>query len=185
MAIKDATKNIIANELIAMIREMPIEKVRIGDLCRRCGADRRTFYYHFTDKYDLVAWIFMRDYMTSLEAEQGHFTLQHSINILEKMYHNRKFYRSVFSDNSQNAIRHYTYQFFYKLGTDAMKAHFGLDTLPPVMEYAVMSHSHATIEITMEWLLGEHDYTPEQFARLQYRFMPQELKEAYGIEGEY
>ena len=185
MAIKDATKNIFAGELIEMVKKMPIEKVRVGDLCKRCGADRRTFYYHFMDKYDLVAWIFTRDYTASLEAEQGNYTLQHSINILEKMYQNKEFYKAAFSDNSQNAIRHYTYKFFYDLGTDAMQKHFGLDVLPTDMEYAVISHSHATIEITMEWLLGKLDYTPEQFARLQYHFMPQDLKDAYGIEGEF
>lgn len=185
MAIKDATKNIIANELIAMVRKMPIEKVRVGELCKRCGADRRTFYYHFVDKYDLVAWIFMRDYMTVLESEQGNFTLEHVIKILEKMSRNRDFYKAVFSDNSQNAVRHYAFDFFYKLGTDAMKKHFDIEALSPVMDYAVLSHSHATIDITMEWLLGELDYTPEQFARLQYHFMPQDLKDAYGIEGNY
>lgn len=185
MAIKDATKSILANELIAMVRRMPLEKVRIGELCRRCGADRRTFYYHFMDKYDLVAWIFTRDYTASLEAEQGHFTLQHSINILKKLDENRDFYRTVFSDNSQNAIRDYTYNYFYKLGTGYMKQHFGMNELPIEMEYGVRSHSHASIEITMEWLKGEVNYTAEEFARLQYHFMPPELKEAYGIEGDY
>ncbi len=185
MAIKDATKSIFAQELIRMVRKTPLAKVRVSDLCARCGADRRTFYYHFIDKYDLVAWIFTRDYISSLEAEQGQFTLQHSINILGKMARNKDFYKAVFTDNSQNAVRHYTYSYFYKLGTDAMKEHFAIDILPPEMEYAVMHHSHATVEITIEWLLGEHDYTPEQFARLQYHFMPDDLKAAYGIVGEY
>ena len=185
MAIKNATKNIFAAELIKMVHEMPIEKVRVGELCKRCGADRRTFYYHFIDKYDLVAWIYARDYKTSLEAEQGKFTLQHSINILEKMYANREFYKAAFSDSSQNAIRKYAFTFFYDLGTNAMKKHFGLDSLPLEMEYGVRSHSHAAVEITLEWLKGEVNYTPEEFAMLQHHYMPQALKDAYGIEGEY
>ena len=53
------------------------------------------------------------------------------------------------------------------------------------MNYAVRSHAYACIGLTFEWLQGELDYTPEQFARLQYRFMPQKLKDAYGIKGDF
>lgn len=185
MSLHNMTKNIFASELINMVREMPFEKIRIGDLCKRVGANRRTFYYHFMDKYDLVAWIFARDYLESLEAEHGRFVLQHSINILEKMYSNRHFYRAVFSDTSQNAIRSYTYKFFVDQGTEAMKKHFGLEVLTIEMDYAVRSHAHACTELSFEWLKGDLKYTPEQFATLQYRYMPAELKAAYGIEGEY
>ena len=185
MAIKNATKNIFVSEFKKMLKEMPVEKVRIGELCKRCGADRRTFYYHFMDKYDLVAWVFMQDYSDALSAEQGLYTLQHNINILRKMYDDRAFYRAVYTDNSQNAIRHYLYQYFYDLGTEVMKKHFELETLPPEKDYAVRSHAYSCIGITMDWLQGEVLYSPEEFAALQYRFMPRDLRAAYGIEGEY
>lgn len=185
MAIKNATKNLFAAELGEMVKEMPFEKVRVGELCRRVGADRRTFYYHFMDKYDLAAWIYFRDYKEALAAEQGKYTLQHAINILERMYENRAFYRAVFSDTSQNAIRNYSYKYFCDLGAAAMKKHFGLEVLTMEMDYAVRAHAHACNELSFEWLKGDLNYTPEQFAILQYRYMPAELKEAYGIEGEF
>lgn len=67
----------------------------------------------------------------------------------------------------------------------AMKKHFQTETLSIDKDYAVRAHAHACVELSFEWLKGELEYTPEQFARLQYRFMPSVLKEAYGIEGEY
>ena len=66
-----------------------------------------------------------------------------------------------------------------------MKKHFHMEVLPEDMDYAVRSHAYACISLTFEWLQGELDYTPDQFARLQYRFMPDRLKEAYGIEGDF
>lgn len=183
MALRNMTKQLFADELIKMTSAVPFDKIRVGELCRRCGADRRTFYYHFMDKYDLAAWIFLQDYIASLASEQGYYTLQHNINTLERMYNNRSFYKAVFSDDSQNAVRSYIYRYFYDLGTDAMKEHFHLEVLPADMDYAVRSHAYACIGLTFEWLRGELNYTPEQFARLQYRFMPQQLKDAYGISG--
>ena len=41
--------------------------VRVSDLCERCGVERRVFYYHFKDKYDLVAWMFEQDYQAARE----------------------------------------------------------------------------------------------------------------------
>ena len=52
------TKGMFADELEAMMERMPLSKVRVRDLCERCGVERRVFYYHFKDKYDLVAWMF-------------------------------------------------------------------------------------------------------------------------------
>ncbi len=181
MAIGKITKQMFADELIRMVSSVPFEKIRVGELCRRCGADRRTFYYHFMDKYDLAAWIFLQDYIASLEAEQGRYTLRHNINTLERMFSNRAFYKAVFTDTSQNAVRKYIYDYFYRLGTGAMKEHYHLDSLPEEMDYAVRSHAYACIGLTFEWLQGQVSYTPEQFARLQYRFMPQQLRDAYGI----
>lgn len=184
MAVAELTKNMFAEELIRMVSEIPFEKVRVGDLCRRCNADRRTFYYHFMDKYDLIAWIFTRDYSESYNAEKS-YTLRHSINILEKMFERKEFYKAVWSDHSQNAIRNYAYQYFYQLGTDAIKKHFGIEKLSAEDDYAVRMHGHACVEISFEWLNGEVNYTPEEFARLQYHFMPDVLKAGYGIEGTY
>ena len=39
---------------------------RTHQICEYCGTDRQTFYYHFKDKYDLVAWIYQNDLNDSL-----------------------------------------------------------------------------------------------------------------------
>lgn len=66
-----------------------------------------------------------------------------------------------------------------------MKNHYHLEVLTMEMDYALRAHAHACCELSFEWLKGELNYTPQQFATLQYRYMPLELKEAYGIKGEY
>ena len=185
MAVSQITKKMFAEELIRMVREKPLEKIRVGELCERCGADRRTFYYHFMDKFDLVSWIFRKDYEDIYHCTEEASLFQHSVTVLEKMNANRAFYKAAFSDTSQNAIRPYLYRYFCEEGTEAMKKHFQTETLSIDKDYAVRAHAHACVELSFEWLKGELEYTPEQFARLQYRFMPSVLKEAYGIEGEY
>ena len=41
-----------------LMRGRPFEKISVSDICVECGINRKSFYYHFRDKYDLVNWIF-------------------------------------------------------------------------------------------------------------------------------
>ena len=57
----DRTKLWIAEHMKQLMAAKPIEKIRVTELCRAAGITPPTFYYHFRDKYDLVAWIFYSD----------------------------------------------------------------------------------------------------------------------------
>ena len=55
---KDLMKNWIADKLKELMKKKSLDKIRITELCALAEIDRTTFYYHFRDKADLVAWIF-------------------------------------------------------------------------------------------------------------------------------
>lgn len=179
MALRDRTRQLFADTLKDMMKRMPLEKVRVGELCRECGADRRTFYYHFKDKYDLVAWIYMQDYRASLAETEGKYSLEHTVEMLERIRKNEKFYKKAFSDRSQNAITHYIYEIFVQLGRDVVCSYTGNSFLSREDEYVIKGYTFACIGHTVEWLDGKTDYTPLEFAQLQYQCMPDILKRAY------
>ena len=181
MALCDRTKRLFADTLKEMVKTIPFEKVRVKELCERCGADRQTFYYHFRDKYDLAAWIFARDYEESLSDTDGRYSLEHAAGILQRIRTSETFYKKAFSDRSQNAVSRYVYDYFVSLGTEAACRFLDTDRLDTVTIYAIKSHSFACVGHTVEWLEGKTNYSPLEFASLQYRFMPKVLKEAYGI----
>ena len=181
MALRNYTKRLFAEALTDMMRTIPLEKIRVKDLCDRCGAQRQSFYYHFRDKYDLVAYIYSADYTAALESTGGTYDIEHAIGILRSLKEKQSFYKKAFSDKSQNAISQYIFGFYVQLGTDIVKRYLDTDTLDAETEYAIKSHSYACVGHTVEWLQGQTDYTPEEFARLQYLFMPPVLKQAYGI----
>ena len=184
MVLGNRTKQLFADTLQDMVRTVSFEKVRVNELCRRCGADRQTFYYHFRDKYDLAAWIFIRDYEASLSDTNGYYTIEHAAGILERIRSREVFYRKAFSDRSQNAVSRYIYDYFVELGSQAVCRYLNTDHLDTRTLYAIKSHSFACVGHTMEWLEGISKYTPMEFAALQYDTMPGVLKKAYGITGE-
>ncbi len=53
---KIATKLSISNSLKKMMKTKPFSKITVGDIVKDCNLNRNTFYYHFTDTYDLLRW---------------------------------------------------------------------------------------------------------------------------------
>ena len=35
----------------------PLSKITVSEICKDCGINRKTFYYHFEDIYDLLRWM--------------------------------------------------------------------------------------------------------------------------------
>lgn len=181
MGLRDYTKKLFADTLEDMMRTKPLQQIRVKDLCQKCGAERQSFYYHFKDKYDLAAWIFMQDYQAALTDENGVYSEEHVARILRKMREKGAFYKKAFADRSQNAVRQYIVEYFTKLGEDRIVQELGEEALTTDARFFVRGHSFACLGHTLEWLNGKSDYTPEEFARLQYQFMPDILKRAYGV----
>ncbi len=180
MALRDRTRQLFADTLKDMMKQMPLEKVRVGELCRLCGAERRSFYYHFRDKYDLVAWIYLQDYHASVPKTAGGYTLeQHIVQMLRRMRDKEQFYRKAFSDSSQNSIEQYIYEKFVEQGEEIVRSYTGNSSLSQNDLYDIKSYSFACIGHTREWLNGKSEYSPEEFAHQQYRSMPDILRNAY------
>lgn len=114
-----------AGELESMMARMPLSKVRVADLCVRCGVERRVFYYHFKDKYDLVAWMFEWDRLTAAAAckpyTQAFYAESHRL-----IWARRDFYRRAFEKDTQNSIERYLLQFSVEANEAALKRHLGL-----------------------------------------------------------
>ena len=52
------TKKELAESLKRLASERLFEHITVGDIVKECGVNRQTFYYHFTDKYELLDWIY-------------------------------------------------------------------------------------------------------------------------------
>ena len=64
------TKDAIAKALTDLLQERPIEKITIKDITDRCGINRQTFYYHFSDIYDLMEWTMDKELRKALGTRE-------------------------------------------------------------------------------------------------------------------
>lgn len=75
--VPQTTKSLFADSLRQLAKSKPVDKITIRELASRCGLTSPTFYNHFRDKYDLMAWIYnrkvdeaMKDFDATMNFEQ-------------------------------------------------------------------------------------------------------------------
>ena len=63
MADSNITKKALADALKELMDTKPFHKISVSDICERCQMNRKSFYYHFKDKYDLMNWIYDTEFI--------------------------------------------------------------------------------------------------------------------------
>ncbi len=73
-------KQTIAEAMVSMLEEKPLDKITVKDLVEGCGICRQTFYYHFQDLMDVIEWTItqtmQRTLKESLAAEDAQEALR-------------------------------------------------------------------------------------------------------------
>nr|WP_318682878.1 TetR family transcriptional regulator [uncultured Acetatifactor sp.] len=65
LADSNITKRALSSAFKELLESRPFSKISIGDICEKCEMNRKSFYYHFKDKYDLVNWIYYTEFVQS------------------------------------------------------------------------------------------------------------------------
>ena len=175
----DRTKQLFADKIMQLAKNKPIKDIQIKELCVLCGVERTTFYYHFRDKYDLVAWIFKQNYIEEASCAE-------TINderMIREMFHRlsmqKEFFLNALQDSSQNNLREYMLAFYIGIEEKVLCEYYHTDSLNEKLLYEVRNYSFGCMGQTIDWLLGKNNLSAEKMAHYQYKFMPEELKNAF------
>lgn len=156
MADSNITKRALASALKELMNEKPFARISVSDICTRCDMNRKSFYYHFKDKYDLVNWI----YNTEFLAVVRHKDYESGWNLLEELceyfYDNRDFYRRTFQVDGQNSFSDYFHAIAMTILTEDLA---GISTEASEIEFYVNFYTDAFVCAIKRWL-SEKDCMP-------------------------
>lgn len=107
MADSNITKRALAQAMKGLMAKQPFAKISVGDICEACGMNRKSFYYHFRDKYDLVNWIFYSEFLASVQVAQCTNNWEFLESICRYFYSERSFYRNALRIEGQNSFQDY------------------------------------------------------------------------------
>lgn len=154
MADSNQTKKALAASMKKLMRQKPFEKISVSDICSDCGINRKSFYYHFRDKYDLVNWIFYVGFIGEMDITSYDSGWDWLEDICDYFYRERVFYRAALKIEGQNSFRDYLTE------TVTPIAQFFLRDILPHNEddgFFITFVCDALLASLIRWLSGGYD----------------------------
>lgn len=176
MTLQNRTKIMFANTMKELMQSTPLHEIRVTEICKLCGSDRKTFYYHFKDKYDLVAWIYSQSIQSVLELSDGNIGMEESIQIFNKLKEDASFYKNAYNDYSQNALSWYIQQNNVEIYTKTVKKYLNSETISKELEFSILYHCYASFHLSKDWILDKLNYNTEELTNYIFENMPISLK---------
>ena len=170
----EITKLWIAGKMRELMLRKPIDKIRVTEICKAAEIERPTFYYHFKDKYDLVAWMFYSDaYGTDVVSVES------AAAGMNKMKQEILFYKRAYEDASQNALWRYMLEYFTARYTELAKEKLGTDVLDPQLAYSIRFYCMGAVGMTQEWVLHDNITSAETVVRMMFASMPAVMSQIF------
>jgi probable dihydroxyacetone kinase regulator len=160
MADSNVTKRALAEGLKQLMERRPFAKISVGDICESCNMNRKSFYYHFRDKYDLVNWIFYTEFVHTLNYVPGDDGWQHLLSVCRYFYDNKKFYSKALQIEGQNSFRDYFHDILESILLEYFKQYFKADK---ESTFAAEFYSDALICSLVRWLVSKNPASPEEY----------------------
>ena len=173
-AMNEITKQWIAQKVKELMHQKPLSQIRVMEICRAAGIGRATFYYHFRDKYDLVAWVFFHPAETKNIIDRE--AAAEGMRMLKK---DLVFYRRAYEDTSQNALWNYATDYYTRAYTDLAEELAGPQKLTGQLRFSIRLYCYGAVAMAKEWILADDSMTAETLIDRMFHSMSAELRAVY------
>ena len=161
MADSNITKQALSQALKELLLTQSFDKISVGNICEKCGMNRKSFYYHFRDKYDLVNWIYYTDFLAVVKKEEDISPYELLESICTYFHDNRQFYQKTFMVEGQNSFTEYFSDILKAIASEAIAPYIsGNSDLEALSEF----YADAFVCAIKKWIYRKDGMPPKQFA---------------------
>lgn len=153
-ASSERTKKAIAESLKALMQTKDLNHITIREIIEGCGINRKTFYYHFRDIYDLVEWMFNREALDFLRQCNTLSTYEEAIRFTFRYIQENPHICSCAVDSLGTS---YLKRFFYKdlhdIILDVVRdTASGMKVPEDYLLFITDFYLHALISVLLDWV---------------------------------
>lgn len=174
------TKMDLSYAFIDLLETKKIKEVTIGDICQAGNYSRETFYYHFKNKYDLIAWMHYFEKKSYFERYFGKVDFTEIVAmILKDMMKIEVFYIRCFEDSVNTKIEELMMTQTIKIYSDMAKLVLNQEKLSTELELSIYYSVYGSVMLTKEWFLTNNALDENQMAEFISESMNPNLKELF------
>ncbi|MBQ9511558.1 MAG: TetR/AcrR family transcriptional regulator C-terminal domain-containing protein [Lachnospiraceae bacterium] len=102
------TKRAIEDTFLRMVTEQSLDRITVKDLVTECGVNRNTFYYHYTDIYDLIEKTFLREKDRVLGQDYTNVSYRDALEeVIDLLLNNRQAIGNIYFSKGKEIIERY------------------------------------------------------------------------------
>jgi AcrR family transcriptional regulator len=176
---RKTAKEILTASFQELAEVKSIDKITIQDIVDNCGYSPATFYRHFTDKYDLIAWEHTRAIAEIMDrtGEDDYLWKQTLYDGARFYYENKEYLVNLLKHTSghDSFVRYMT-----EINCAALEKYIlsvnGNQKLTHEEMMSVKFFCHGIVGLGCEWILGEINATWDEIAEVYEQSVPETLK---------
>jgi len=155
---RNTVKQMFADAMKTSVEEKSFDKITIGDLCEKCDRNRKSFYYHFKSKYDLLQWIFHTECIEKVSEKSYGDAFAYLQEVCKYLAQNERLYRKVFKHDEQQIFSKY----FRSLLVPVIEKY----TCGENAAFYTAFYADAFVNEIQKWLLAQNRLSAKDFVHL-------------------
>lgn len=150
---KKDTKELIYETFIALLGQKPFDRITIKDIVETCNINRNTFYYYYSDIYDLLEEVFVKELDVLVQAhKKGSSWVLAFIKVAGTAYTHKKIVNNICSSRSYDYLENYMYKACKHIMIDAVQFEAkGMDIPADDIDFIASFYEYAMVGVISEW----------------------------------
>lgn len=176
---RKTAKEILAESFREIAEKKSADKITVMDVAENCGYSTTTFYRHFKDKYDLMAWEYTRgleqimDRVGHSEAGWKHACLE----CAQLFYEQRTYLMNLLQHTSgYDSFSRNMMTIHYEVLKSMIMERSDLDIMDVHLEMCVREYCHGAVDLSCDWIMEHYDVTPEELTQVFIDSLPNVLR---------
>ncbi len=177
---RKTAKEILVESFLELAQNRSVDKITVKDITENCGYSSATFYRHFRDKYDLIAW----DYSCNISEIMGKTDVDgrpwESILISAARYFEKEkaYLANLFLHTTGlDAFMQYMVEANDSFLRDYVMWAAGTDSLDEETRIYIHHYCHGNVALICDWVMGRFDLTADELAEVFEKALPEPLRE--------
>lgn len=168
MADSSITKKALASALKDLMKEQSFSSISVANISERCEMNRKSFYYHFKDKYDLVNWIFDTEFIAVGSQSETVSSWDLLQKLADYLYENHEFYRAAMRIEGQNSFKEHFREIVAAMAEHELKKIF---VGSEINDFQILFLTDGFASAFERWILEKECMTSAEFLTLTWELI--------------